>query len=219
MTLGTLGKLLDRLLDEKEGSEGFWHGQRDGVTVYVVADEEHDRMRIMSPIGEMRKADAGFLSILLQANFDRALDAKYALRKREVWSVFMHPMSTLVPDDLGTFIDQVARLVRNTGTTYASSDLVFGVDDDGDARLDVDYEVDLVDDDDDDEGGDEDVEASDDEDEDDGVALAREDRHDGRPTAREVLDLSGILDTTFDADEDDEDEGDEDQKRRRKARP
>jgi hypothetical protein len=218
MTLGTLGQLLDRLLEEKEGSEGFWHGQRDGVTIYVVADEEHDRMRIMSPIGEMRKADPGFLSILLQANFDRALDAKYALRKREVWSVFMHPMSTLVPDDLGTFIDQVARLVKNTGTTYASSDLVFGVDDETEARLDMDYEVDL---DGDEEGGDED------EDEDKGkgetdepVALEKDDKRHDRPSAQEVIDLSGLLDTTFDADEDeDEGEGDEDDKRRRRARP
>ena len=220
MTLGTLGQLLDRLLEEKEGSEGFWHGQRDGVTVYVVADEEHDRMRIMSPIGEMRKADAGFLSILLLAIFDRALDAKYALRKREVWSVFMHPMSTLVPDDLGTFIDQVARLVKNTGTTYASSDLVFGVDDGDDARLDVDYEVDL-----DGEAGDDDGEGEDGEGEDDdeapgpGLRRDKDDRRHERPSAQEVIDLSGLLDTTFDAEPDDEDDEDDDQRRRRRARP
>jgi hypothetical protein len=222
MTLGTLGQLLDRLLEEKEGSEGFWHGQRDGVTIYVVADEEHDRMRIMSPIGEMRKADPGFLSILLQANFDRALDAKYALRKREVWSVFMHPMSTLVPDDLGTFIDQVARLVKNTGTTYASSDLVFGVDDETEARLDMDYEVDLDGDGDEEGDGDGDADGDDRGDDSDGdedvVALEKDDhRHPKRPTAQEVIDLSGILDSGID--DEDEDEDDEDQKRRRRARP
>jgi hypothetical protein len=221
MTLGTLGQLLDRLLEEKEGSEGFWHGQRDGVTIYVVADEEHDRMRIMSPIGEMRKADSGFLSILLQANFDRALDAKYALRKREVWSVFMHPMSTLVPDDLGTFIDQVARLVKNTGTTYASSDLVFGVDEDGDSRLDVDYEVDLDGDegDDEDDDGDAPAATADKGKETGGPAKGptEKDRHD-RPSASEVIDLSGLLDT-FESGEDDEDEDDEDTRRRRRARP
>ncbi|MEO6462484.1 MAG: hypothetical protein ABIP29_05360, partial [Candidatus Eisenbacteria bacterium] len=159
-------------------------------------------------------------------------DAKYALRKREVWSVFMHPMSTLVPDDLGTFIDQVALLVKNTGTTYASSDLVFGVDDDGDARLDVDYEVDVDDDEDEDDDGDDetgDDETGDDADEgddgddevdDDGVVIEKDDHRHGRPTAREVLDLSGLLDTTYDADPDEgDDEDDEDQKRRKKARP
>jgi hypothetical protein len=219
MTLGTLGQLLDRLLDEKEGSEGFWHGQRDGVTIYVVADEEHDRMRIMSPIGEMRKADAGFLSILLQANFDRALDAKYALRKREVWSVFMHPMSTLVPDDLGTFIDQVSRLVKNTGTTYASSDLVFGVDDETEARLDMDYEVDLDGEDGEGDEGDGDG-GEEDEDENEAVALEKDDRRHGRPTAQEVIDLSGILDSGIDEEDGGEDdEDDEDDKRRRRARP
>lgn len=216
MTLGTLGQLLDRLLEEKEGSEGFWHGQRAGVTVYVVADEEHDRMRIMSPIGEMRKADAGFLSILLQANFDRALDAKYALRKKEVWSVFMHPMSTLVPDDLGTFIDQVSRLVQNTGTTYASSELVFGVDEETEARLDLDYEVDVDDEDDETDDADE---TDGDDDGDDAFALERTDRRHDRPTAQEVIDLSGLIDSTYDKDQEDEDEDEGDLDRRRKARP
>ena len=191
MNLATVSKLLDRLLDEKEGSDGFWHGQRSGVTLYVVADEEHDRMRIMAPIGEMRKADAGFLSLLLQANFDRALDAKYAMRKRELWSVFMHPMSTLVPDDLGTFMDQVARLVQNTGTTYASSELIFGVDDETDAELDQEYDVDVDDSDDDDS------------DDDAGPGDTRRRRDELHP-AGEVIDLSGLLDVIRDdADEDD----------------
>ncbi len=130
MTHATLGKLLGNLMTDMEGGNGFWHGMRHEVPVYVVSDEEHDRMRIMSPIGTLRHPDPDFLSLLLQANFDRALDAKYALRKKELWAVFMHPLSTLVPDDLGTFIDQVSRLVKNTGTTYASSELIFGVNDD-----------------------------------------------------------------------------------------
>jgi hypothetical protein len=136
MTHGTLGRLLANLMTDMEGSNGFWHGMRHEVPVYVVSDEEHDRMRIMSPIGTLRHPDPDFLSLLLQANFDRALDAKYALRKKELWAVFMHPLSTLVPDDLGTFLDQVARLVKNTGTTYASSELIFGVNDDDRLELD-----------------------------------------------------------------------------------
>ena len=169
MTHSTLGRLLERLLEEMEGSDGFWHGQRDDVTVYVVSDLEHDRMRIMAPIGELRVNDAGFLSILLQANFDRALDAKYALRKKELWSVFMHPLSTVVPDDLGLYIDQVVRLVKNTGSTYASSDLIFGISDDDD-RLDLDYAGEDDEDEDGDEAGDGDeavAESDEDEDEDD----------------------------------------------------
>ena len=51
MTHSTLGRLLERLLEDIEGQEGFWHGQRDDVTVYVVSDLEHDRMRITPDLG------------------------------------------------------------------------------------------------------------------------------------------------------------------------
>jgi hypothetical protein len=104
----------------------------------VLCDEEHNRMRVMAPVGELREMDAEFLSILLQANFDRALDARYSLRGKELWAVFVHPLSTLASDDLGLFVDQVVALVKNTGSTYASTDLVFGADGEEDT-------VDLVD--------------------------------------------------------------------------
>ena len=211
MTLDTVSRLLDRLLEEKEGEGGFWHGQRNGVTLYVVADEEHDRMRIMAPIGEMRKADAGFLSILLQANFDRALDAKYAMRKRELWSVFMHPMSTLVPDDLGGFMDQVAKLVHNTGTTYASSELIFGVEDE--SELDQEYEVDRDSDDDDDADDDDEAPAVDAK----GPGGTRR-RPDDAHTSAEVIDLSSLLGEIRD-DADELDGDDEDEERSRRAKP
>jgi hypothetical protein len=160
MTNTALGGLLARLLEDMEGGNGFWHGDRHEVPIYVVADEEHDRMRIMAPIGELRHPDPDFLCLLLQANFDRALDAKYALRRRELWSVFMHPLSTLVPDDLGTYLDQVARLVKNTGSTYASSELVYGEEED--ERIEFGSEEDFEDDDEEDSGdaaeGDDDAE-------------------------------------------------------------
>jgi hypothetical protein len=202
MTHSALGRLLERLLTDLEGSEGFWHGQRDEVTVYVISDVEHDRMRIMAPVGELRVKDASFLALLLRANFDRALDAKYALRNKELWSVFMHPLSTIAPDDLGTFVDQVVRLVKNTGTTYASSDLVFGVDDD--ERLDLEFETD----------GEEARAAGrgedSDEDEDDDEAIeddADEDDADEDDDAGEAADEGDEFDEFDGLDDEDDDEG------------
>jgi hypothetical protein len=130
MTEASLATLLPSLLTEIEGKPGIWRGKRDEVPVYVLCDEEHNRMRVMAPVGEMRELDAEFLALLLQANFDRALDARYALRGKELWTVFVHPLSTLASDDLGLFLDQVVSLVKNTGTTYASTELVFGADGD-----------------------------------------------------------------------------------------
>jgi hypothetical protein len=125
MTTTAIGKLLDSYLTGLEGRAGFWRGVREEVLVYVFSDETHDRMRIMAPIGELREVDPQTLQVLLQANYDRALDARYALRGREVWAVSVHPLATLAPDDFAGFIEQTVKLVKNTGSTYASSDLMF----------------------------------------------------------------------------------------------
>lgn len=125
VTLDALGKMLKMLMTDLEGEPGFWHGTRDEAQVFVLADEPHDRMRLMSLVGEVQEKDAEFFQLLLGANFDRALDARYAMRGDELWSVSVHPLATLAPDDVGSYLDQVVRLVKNTGTTYASTDLVF----------------------------------------------------------------------------------------------
>ena len=133
MTSAAIGKWLDSYLAEVEGRLGFWRGVREEILVYVFSDETHDRMRIMAPIGELKEFEARTLQVLLQANYDRALDARYALRGREVWAVAVHPLATLAPDDFAAFLDQTVKLVKNTGTTYASSELMFqspsGMDD------------------------------------------------------------------------------------------
>jgi hypothetical protein len=126
MTTSAIGKLLDSYLTELEGENGFWRGVREDIQIFVLSDDSHDRMRIMAPIGELKELETHVLKMLLEANYDRALDAKYALRGREVWSVSVHPLATLAPDDFASFLDQVVRLVKNTGSSYASSDLVFG---------------------------------------------------------------------------------------------
>ncbi len=125
MTTSAIGKILDAYLGQTEGQPGFWRGLREDVPVYVFSDETHDRMRVMSPVGELRELEPQVLQVLLQANYDRALDARYALRGMEVWSVAVHPLATLAADDFASLIEQVVRLVKNTGTTYASTDLVF----------------------------------------------------------------------------------------------
>ena len=125
MTTAAISKLIESYLTDLEGHPGFWRGVREEVPVYVFSDDQNDRMRLMAPIGELRELDPQILQVLLQANYDRALDAKYALRGLEVWAVSVHPLATLAPDDFASFLEQVVKLVKNTGTTYASSDLVF----------------------------------------------------------------------------------------------
>jgi len=132
MTTAAIGKLLDSYLAGVEGRPGFWRGIREEVQVYVFSDETHDRMRIMAPVGELRELEPRTLQVLLQANYDRALDARYSLRGRELWAVAVHPLATLAPDDFAGFIDQTVKLVNNTCSTFASSDLLFQMPSDDD---------------------------------------------------------------------------------------
>jgi hypothetical protein len=125
MTTQAMGKLLDSYVTELEGQPGFWRGVRNEVPVFVFSDDEHDRMRIMAPIGVIEELDSDLLHVLLQANYDRALDARYAMRGNELWSVVVHPLATLATDDLPSLFDQVVLLVKNTGTTFQSTELLF----------------------------------------------------------------------------------------------
>lgn len=125
MTTQAMAKILESYLEDVEGENGFWRGTRAEVPVFVFSDDEHDRMRIMAPIGVVEELDPDLLHVLLQANYDRALDARYAMRRNELWSVVVHPLVTLAPDDLPSLFDQVVTLVKNTGTTFASTELVF----------------------------------------------------------------------------------------------
>lgn len=120
-----MGKLLESYVTDLEGQPGFWRGARNEVPVFVFSDDEHDRMRIMAPIGVVEELDPDLLHVLLQANYDRALDARYAMRGNELWSVVVHPLATLATDDLPSLFDQVVLLVKNTGSSFASTELVF----------------------------------------------------------------------------------------------
>ncbi len=128
MTSAGIGKVLEGWLTGIESRAGFWQGTHDEVQVYVFSDESHDRIRIMAPVGVLRAPDPELLQVLLQANYDRALDARYALRGLELWAVAVHPLATLASDDLVAYLEQVVKLVQNTGTSFASSDLVFSAD-------------------------------------------------------------------------------------------
>ncbi len=120
-----MGKLVESYLTELDGQPGFWRGQRDEVPVFVFSDDSHDRMRIMAPIGVLEELDPDLMQVLLQANYDRALNARYAMRGNELWALVVHPLATLATDDLPSLFDQVTTLVKNTGGTFASTELVF----------------------------------------------------------------------------------------------
>ena len=94
--------------------------------VILVFDVSADRMRLMSPVGNTGALDADLLYRLMQANFDSALDARYAVAQGTLWSTFIHPMSSLTLSDFASGIGQTVNLVDTFGTSFSSGALLFG---------------------------------------------------------------------------------------------
>ena len=125
MTPERLGELVKNVDGEaiQDGSSWFFH--IEGLETIVVYDVAADRIRIMIPIGDAEDVDAERLLRLMQANFDSALDARYAVARGTLWGVFIHPLSTLTDEDFLLGLGQTANVVLTYGTTYSSGMFIF----------------------------------------------------------------------------------------------
>ena len=76
---------LIRLIDkEAKGKSGLWEFTVENRVLLVVTDEKADRMRIMTRAAGTEGIDEKQLYRLMQANFDSALDARYAVAKQAI---------------------------------------------------------------------------------------------------------------------------------------
>lgn len=124
---------LDRLVrgiegieGEIEGQPGFWRFDYQGYQIYIITDERADRMRIMAPVAAAEELEKPALYRALQANFDTALDARYAIAQGALWSAFIHPLGALDAAAFYAGFTQTVTLAATYGTTYSSSGLQFG---------------------------------------------------------------------------------------------
>ena len=121
----TLQTLIESLSQDIEGDPGYWSFTVASRQVVVITDEAADRMRIMTAVVEDTELSAEQARTLLDANFDRALDARYAVSRGYVWSAFIHPLSALTEEEFEDGVLQVVTLAENYGTSYTSTNLVF----------------------------------------------------------------------------------------------
>ena len=74
---------LDTLIREHgnvdEGQLGHWRFEYQDRSLLVMSDEMHNRMRIITPVAEVNDLGDQIWLLVLTANFDRALDARYAI--------------------------------------------------------------------------------------------------------------------------------------------
>ena len=126
MTNEKMQKILYREAQDVQGEMGNWQFILRERPMLIVTDASANRMRIMTPIIEEGELKKDQYKLMLEANFDRALDAKYAIYKEIVWSVFTHPLGELTVEQFKNAMGQVVTLADNFGTSYNSTDFVFG---------------------------------------------------------------------------------------------
>lgn len=117
--------LIETLSPSFDGQLGYWVFDVREREVVVITDENADRMRIMTAVAEDRDLPPEQIRLLLEANFDRALDARYSVARGYVWSVFVHPLSPLDDEQFFDGVNQVVTLAENYGSSYSSTGLVF----------------------------------------------------------------------------------------------
>lgn len=125
MTNARLDALIRRIDKNTKGQPGVWEFMVEGRKLLVITDEKADRMRIMTPVAATDTLDEPTLYRLMQANFDTALDARYAIARETVWSVFLHPLQLLSVKEFLVGLGQVVNLAETYGSSYSSGLLVF----------------------------------------------------------------------------------------------
>jgi hypothetical protein len=116
-------KKIDKTIKRETNIWQFELGKRQ---VIVITDPVAERMRIMVPIGDATLLNQALLTRLMQANFDSALDARYAIANDVLWGTFIHPLTSLDEKGFVSGLAQAIAVADNFGTSFSSGAVVFG---------------------------------------------------------------------------------------------
>ena len=126
MTLSRLEEIVRALDADAEVNARAMALTIEDIPVIIVHDAGMNRMRAMTAIRSASSIGPDELMRMMQANFDSALDARYAIAKGRLWSVFIHPLRELQKDEFIEGLGQVVNLALTYGSTYNSGALTFG---------------------------------------------------------------------------------------------
>jgi len=132
MTTKRMDELIHNVDPDAVLERNTWKFKVAELDAVVIFDERADRMRIIIPIAKASDLQSDELVRLMQANFDSALDARYAIGQGLLWGTFIHPLSTLTDEEFLVGLGQTANVVASFGTSYSSGMFTFGGGDSAD---------------------------------------------------------------------------------------
>ena len=125
MTNDTLEKIFFVMSDSLNGHDGSWEFYINETPLLCFTDIANNRMRIISPVKEVKDLTPEELSKSMEANFHSALDVRYAISSEIMWVAFIHPLKELTKEQVIDAVSQVYSAALTFGTTYSSTNLVF----------------------------------------------------------------------------------------------
>ena len=124
--LEAMDQVIKALDTKAERTGNSWQFTLQERTMLVVTDTTAGRMRIITPIALVEDLPEGAMERLMQANFDTALDARYAVAQGLVWGAFIHPLDSLTTRDFAAGILQTHAIGETFGTTFSSGVISYG---------------------------------------------------------------------------------------------
>ncbi len=134
MTLPRMAEIVLALDPEARTTGNSFEFQIDDIPVLIVFDIRANRMRAMVPIRSADGMTPEEMQRVMQANFDSALDARYAVAQGRLWGIFIHPFKELERDQLISGVAQTVNVAKTYGTLYTSGAGQFGAGDSGDLQ-------------------------------------------------------------------------------------
>ena len=129
MTLERMGEIVLSLDEAAQSNQNMFQMTIQDVPVLIITDTQADRMRAMVPIRSANGMTQDEITRVMQANFDTALDARYAIAQGRLWGVFIHPLSSLKKDQFISGLGQAVNIAKTYGTLYTGGSLNFGAGD------------------------------------------------------------------------------------------
>ena len=126
MTLERLAAIVQAIDPEAELAGTAMQLSIQDIPIVIVTDPVADRMRAMVPIRSAEGLSPQELMRLMQANFDTALDARYAVAQGRLWGVYIHPLAALEREQFLSALIQTINVARTYGQTYSGGAFTFG---------------------------------------------------------------------------------------------
>lgn len=126
MTLERLGEIILSLDETAQSNGNSFQMTIEDIPVLILTDTDADRMRALVPIRSSDEMTPEEILRVMQANFDTALDARYAIANGKLWGTFIHPLAALEKDEFISGLGQTVNIAKTYGTLFSGGSLSFG---------------------------------------------------------------------------------------------